>query len=144
MPKRTCQIEGCARLYRARGFCSAHLNRLDRYGDPEGGLPVFHGDRLKWILSLLDREPTMECIEWPWATSGQGYGMMSLNGKSRNAHAAVLMIRSGLEQHPEGWVACHMPVICHNRSCVNPLHLRWDTVAGNLADRIIDDTNTWK
>lgn len=36
---------------------------------------------------------------------------------------------------------CELPVICHNRGCVNPRHLRWGTRQDNIADRILDGTN---
>lgn len=145
MTTKNCSVDNCARLYRAKGYCSFHLYRFNRYGDPEvdAGLTP-EGEPLRWIMKLLDKPPTTECIPWPWNTTGQGYGQVSLLGKTRNASAAVMIIRSGLDEHPEGWQVCHMPIICHNRSCVNPLHLKWDTPTGNHADRVSDRTDGFR
>lgn len=44
MPERTCSIEGCegiaGRPGTARGWCSKHYNRWQRWGDPLGGRPL--------------------------------------------------------------------------------------------------------
>ena len=136
MKNHTCSIQGCDRKYRARGYCSSHLNKLDRYGDAEGGRATRNHEPLDFLLSILDSEPTMECIEWPFA--GRHYGRISIGGKQRNASAAILLIRSGLAENPEGMVACHLPYFCNNPACVNPMHLRWDTRVGNSADYAVD------
>lgn len=35
-----CSIEGCLKKHLAQGYCSAHYNRLRRWGDPNGGGPL--------------------------------------------------------------------------------------------------------
>lgn len=37
--KSICTIEGCGRVVKALGFCSAHYGRAQKYGDPLGGGP---------------------------------------------------------------------------------------------------------
>lgn len=39
MSKSTCSIDACGRQVRARGWCTAHYNRWQKYGDPLAGGP---------------------------------------------------------------------------------------------------------
>lgn len=77
---------------------------------------------------------TEECIEWPHEKYKNGYGRLFVKGKFLLAHRVVLETASG----ETGAIACHS---CNNPSCVNPKHLRWDTQAGNLADRHANGTH---
>lgn len=36
---RMCSVEGCARRHEGRGFCTLHLGRWKKWGDPRGDLP---------------------------------------------------------------------------------------------------------
>lgn len=38
-PTRTCSIDGCDRRHEGRGFCTLHLGRWKRWGDPRADLP---------------------------------------------------------------------------------------------------------
>lgn len=40
-----------------------------------------------------------------------------------------------------GMIVAHNPIMCHNRSCVNPLHLREATQIENEHDKVLDGTH---
>lgn len=37
---RTCSVAGCERVHLARGWCDAHYQRWERYGDPQADKPI--------------------------------------------------------------------------------------------------------
>lgn len=39
-----------------------------------------------------------------------------------------------------GLVIAHLPVVCHNKACVNPIHLREATRSENTLDKHLDGT----
>lgn len=97
-------------------------------------------------LAFLDEAAAYEgdeCLIWPYATNGKGYGQARItqDGErvTRYAHRLVLERVSGPAPEP-GMLAAHAPSVCHTPSCVNPRHLRWATPAENAADRYLDGT----
>ena len=56
------------------------------------------------------------------------------------AHRYSLMQWQELTEAPEGMDAAHDPVLCSDRRCINPHHLRWATRSENLEDRWVAGT----
>lgn len=79
------------------------------------------------------------CLLWPYKQNGHGYGSLWVNGSAIQAHRFVLRLAKG-DPPDESYEAAHAPLICHNRLCVNPAHLRWATRSANQRDRSLDDT----
>lgn len=67
-----------------------------------------------------------DCLLWPFGKT-QGYGRIGRG----YAHALVCEAAHGPK--PVGHEVAHS---CGVRSCVNQLHLRWDTPKGNQADQV--------
>lgn len=68
---------------------------------------------------------------WIWTGSKlRGYGLFSLNGKTRQAHRISWMLANGREPLPKMDI-CHT---CDNPSCINPAHLWEGTRAQNIKD----------
>ena len=61
-----------------------------------------------------------ECWEWPGADSGNGYGRISVDGKTRATHIVAYELFTGTRV-PDGMVLDHT---CRNRACFNPGHLK--------------------
>lgn len=141
MPKhKSCSVAGCTRSmerHSIRGYCSAHYQRLRTHGDPLSGL-AFKGDHLKWIQDHLNHDED-DCLIWPFGRDSRGYARVSSKpGESGLAHVRMCEAVHGPRPGPKH-ESCHS---CGNGrgGCVNPKHLRWDTRAGNQADRRIHGT----
>ena len=71
-----------------------------------------------------------ECWTWTAATHPDGYGKFYLDGKVEYAHRVAFVWHHG--PIGDGMVVDHA---CHNRACVNPLHLRMVTGKQNQENR---------
>ena len=84
---------------------------------------------------------TDTCWLWIAACQYTGHGRFNYNGKSVSAHRFSWLLAG--HTIPEGLCVCHAPhSICGHKNCVNPAHLRVDTIAANNHDKIADGTST--
>ena len=89
------------------------------------------------LIELLETDWDAGCILWTADDDPSGYGpRLSLYGHTMSAARYALILATGI--NPAGLDVAHGP--CHNRLCVNPLHLRWATRRENAADRRRDGT----
>jgi len=124
-----CKYPNCSRpIGKALGYCNAHYDRQRK------GKPMDPPIRNKWasdeerFWAKVDKSGA--CWQWTGA-SHMSYGIFRFNGSSRLAHRVAYAWENG--DIPEGAQLDHM---CHNRSCVNPEHIRfadWETNGQNRA-----------
>ena len=83
---------------------------------------------------------TETCWLWTGCCRG-GYGAFKCNGKMISAHRFSWLLAGNTI--PDGLFICHAPhSICGHKNCVNPYHLRVDSVSANNHDMIADGTSS--
>lgn len=125
-----CRIEGCNKPVKARGWCSMHYARWERWGDPE---KVAFKRFTSLEESFLARtEWRGDCLIWVDGNKDNyGYGRMWTEGKNTKAHRYAWEREHG--EIPEGYDVDHKN--CYNPSCVNYKHLRLATHSQNMQNR---------
>ena len=123
MNKRTCTIDGCGSPAHARGWCSKHYQRWRTHGDPRGGGRCYSAPEEAFAARTERRG---ECLVWTGAKGSDGYGQLSVNGRSTKAHRYAWERENG--PIPEEMMIDHK---CFNRACVDVEHLRLATLQQN-------------
>lgn len=138
-----CSVDGCHERVHviSRGLCSAHYQRMMIYGDPLGGgkKHARKGEPIRFIIETALSYAGDDCLLWPYAKAGRGYGTLSIDGRLSYAHRFVCELSNGPPPTPRH-EAAHS---CGNGhlGCVSPHHLRWATRRENHADKIEHGTH---
>lgn len=135
--KSVCSVDDCGKPILFRGWCRAHYRRWQRHGDPCGG-GTMHGAPLQFLLDHVSHQG-QECLTWPFGTYGNGEGRIKYQGREMPASRLICKLAHGEPPTP-------LHEAAHNcgkghLACVNPVHIRWDTHTGNMADRLIHGTH---
>jgi len=133
-----CKIDGCGKPRLARGWCDMHYRRYRRRGHPEVRARCANGEVAAFVHDVVLRFEGDECLEWPFATLEDGYGVWGLDGRMSRAHRHICALAHGAppsDRHQ----AAHSCGKGH-LGCVNPRHLRWATPAENQHDRLAHGT----
>jgi len=75
------------------------------------------------------------CWNWKGTFAPNGYGTITVNGKTVMVHRLSYEFHSG-EKIPTGLMVCHR---CNNRGCINPSHLYIGTHNDNMRDMADSD-----
>ena len=134
---RTCSVDGCGKPRKARSWCKTHYYRWYRHGDPAAGR-IPPGEAQRFFREIVLQFAGDECLIWPYARSGDGYGRIKRDGHMQNVSRLACEAIYGEAPTPEHETA-HLCGKGHE-SCVNPWHLRWATKAENEADKLIHGT----
>ena len=124
MDKPICKIDGCERPRKGRGWCGTHWLRWRKYGDPHYVKRNVYASPEESFAARAERRG--DCLIWTGSKRANGYGVISVNGKSAGAHRYAWERENG--PIPDGVQVDH---VCHNRACVNVEHLRLATRSEN-------------
>lgn len=119
-------------------LCRAHYKNKLKYGDP-CHVHAHHSEVMAWTRNSLSYDGN-DCLIWPFARSKQGYGYMRFYGSTQLAHRVICELAHGCPPS----VASQAAHSCGqgHAGCVNPQHLRWDSRAGNFADKVAHGTDS--
>lgn len=84
-----CQIEGCSKPVKARGWCSLHYSRWRRRADPLAPRKVPVRRKEEPIVRFersIHRMPLLGCWEWTANRDRDGYGTFVVDRRPRRAH----------------------------------------------------------
>ena len=129
---RICSIEGCGKKHYGRGYCQMHHMRLWVHGDPttvKGHRSAGH----EFYENVARSYSQSDCLFWPYANV-RGYPVFNYAGK--RWLVTRLLCKEIYGDPPSA--EFHAAHSCGNGhlGCVNPLHLRWASLADNTADRV--------
>jgi hypothetical protein len=113
-------------------MCGAHFQRWERNSPKLMGPIGKKAPRNSALPFLQDKVKTKSkrCVPWPYGTF-KGYGVLGYRGTTMLASRVMCLLAHGEPPQPNSQAAHD----CGNPICVNPNHIRWDSPAGNAADR---------
>lgn len=122
-----CRVDGCGVMARAQGYCTLHYQRWKKYGDPDSTQLPRRGLGFDAYV-----EKTEGCWLWTGGRSKQdetGYGRFRVGNTKIQAH--VYSYRRAYGEIPAGMFVLHR---CDTPLCVRPDHLRLGTQQENMAE----------
>lgn len=133
-----CSVGGCSSPAITRGYCGTHYARVLRTGKEEvSGTP--RGEPMQFLDDVVMAHEGDNCLIWPYSRNSEGYGTVWDGEKMDRVHRIVCTRLYGpapFSGH-EGAHSCGRG----HEACVSPHHVRWDTRAGNFADKIAHGTH---
>jgi len=134
-----CQVNGCDRPQKNRGWCSMHYQRWWKHGDPlAGGTPL--GEPMRYFREVVLPFHGDECLIWPYARDQNGYAKLAGVGDTQYVSRLACEEANGpppTSKHE----AAHICGRGH-LGCVNLGHLLWKTHKANQHDRFAHGTHT--
>jgi len=132
-----CCIPECDRPTQALGWCSAHYRRWKKHGDPlDGRTPP--GVPERFLIDVVLRHAGADCLQWPYARTGSGYGNLMRDGRFAVVSRLVCEVVHGSPPSSEHQAA-HSCGKGHE-GCVAPQHLSWKMPIDNAADKDMHGT----
>lgn len=135
-----CSTEGCHRDVHARGFCSScyarayHAGSLKRVRNPMRPRGMSVEDWLPTALVEIPGPMTTPCQIWPRQVGNNGYGKLTVGGKTLMPHRLAWSIANG--PIPKNRQVNHK---CDNKLCCNADHMYIGTQAENRRDAAKND-----
>lgn len=140
---KACSVEGCngnaAKPGTAKGFCAVHYLRWRRHGDHLGGRTTYNGEPQRFYQDVVIPYDGDDCLPWPYADDGKGYGQIRIDGKMVRVIRVVCEETHGPPPTPKH-EASHSCGKGH-LGCVTKKHLSWKTRTENQADRLVHGTH---
>ena len=142
-----CSTDGCKRPVHARGMCSScyarkyasgELTRIRRATRPRN---MEVEEWLPTVLETVAGPMDTPCRVWTRQVGLNGYGKMTVDGKTRMPHRLAWETANG--EVPPGKQINHR---CDNKLCCNPDHMYAGTQADNRRDAARNDRrgeSTW-
>lgn len=128
-----CTEETCSRRRYGRGLCNMHYQRAYKADLLPADWSKTKTPTAERILARV--EWSGECLLWPGATNGRGYGVIGdEDRRMRYVHRVMYAHYNG--PIPEGIEVCHR---CDVRNCVARKHLFPGTHQENVADCVAKD-----
>lgn len=130
----TCSYQSCGRVVVARTYCSKHYQQWKSGKPLQDYNRATNGDLAAWVQAHVTYAGT-DCLRFPFPSLNEaGYGGLQIDGKRWMAHRYMCFLAHGEPPFPQA-LATHTCGKGHE-ACVNPRHLRWNSVKGNFLDRI--------
>lgn len=127
-----CSVSGCDKPVKCIGYCNKHYLRHRRHGSISQTRAA-PGEPLAWLHSHVGHRSS-GCLIWPFSRNHYGYAQINHGGAPTGAHRLMCKLVHG-DPPSINHQAAHSCGKGHE-GCLNPMHLRWDTPSGNLADRV--------
>lgn len=131
----SCTVDGCDKPHYGHGYCNAHFQMWKKNGDPLTRMKA-RGDALAFFNEVALQHYEDECLNWPYATAGKGYSVITIGEAKQYVHRLVCEAEHG-PAPSDIHEAAHS---CGNRLCVARKHLFWKTPFENEKDKLIHGT----